>query len=115
MRDVAQMNADFREAAAAEAVKTWDAGFRHGRELGAMQGAAVLGGLMGMAQAVAENDSVRACGHCGLASGSRAYCGDAMCDPAECFYWICRDCADAGRSFKAALVSGVTEPKEKKS
>lgn len=61
-------------------------------------GAAVAFGLMGMAEAIANNDAVKACPHCGIA-GSRCYCDCSMCGPGECFYWICKPCFDAGRRF----------------
>lgn len=68
----------------------------YGREYRA--GAAVAFGLMGMAAAIAENDRVRACPHCGIGPSERCYCDCAMCGP-ECHYWICKTCFDAGRRF----------------
>jgi hypothetical protein len=51
-RDVREMDLDFRQAQADDAVKTWDIGFKHGRILGREQGAAVAFGLLGMAEAI---------------------------------------------------------------
>jgi hypothetical protein len=78
-------------------------------------GAAAAFGLMGMAEAIGENDRVRACPHCGCASFARAYCEHPMCDPAECHYWICNDCHKKGRSHSVApCMSDAGRPEEKR-